>query len=87
MSKKERASRMSLTMSPATKQALEMLADEHGVSVAAIMKLFLERGLTEEAIVSRGGRIIAQSSDGREYVLVDQNGDFITRSGRLRLDG
>ncbi len=87
MSKKERASRMSLTMSAATKQALEMLAEEHGVSVASIMKLFLERGLTEEAIVAKGGRIVAQSPDGREYILVDQNGDFITRPGRLRLDG
>lgn len=77
MNKKGKAQRMGFTASPATKQALEMLARERGVSVAWVIKMLIGRGLALESIVAEGGKIIAQRADGSQEVLLDSRHNYI----------
>ena len=68
-----RSERKSLTLPPATDKAIDRLANERGISEAAVMKYLIERGLRIEAIVARGGKILAREPDGQEYLLEDRD--------------
>jgi hypothetical protein len=66
-----RSERKSLTLPPAVDKAIGRLADERGISESAVMKFMIERSLRQEAILARGGKILAREQDGREYILED----------------
>ena len=68
---KEKTTRFSATIPEATSEAMQELADKYGISVAAILRIFLERGLTLEAVFENGGEVFVRSPDGKVYPLGD----------------
>lgn len=82
----DKAQRMGFTISPRTKRALEMLADERQVSAAWVIKMLIGRGLALEGIVAEGGKIVARHPDGSEEVLLDNRHDYLRPRLELRDD-
>lgn len=82
--------RFSVTVSAEVARSLKQVAAAMGITTAALVRGFLERGLLIEAVMQSGGIVIARTSNGAEFVLekdrlVDQTGELIW-SPKLRME-
>ena len=67
--KKVKPSRMTISVPTPTRKALEFIADERGVSLAAVIKAFIGQGLAVEREVRNGGVLIIERENGEKLLV------------------
>jgi hypothetical protein len=77
---RQNTDRISVTVPSKTKEALESLAAERGMSLSQTVKSLLERGLIEEAYVEMGGEIFGRDPSGEIRTFVSRPLNWIKKS-------